>query len=513
MAMSHYPNGFKGGVSIRGVPVLSSFPGNVFWVDSNRGTNGDGSFQQAYTSIALALARCVDDNGDIIVCKAKHAETISAAAGLTIATKGVALIGLGQGADRPTLTFGTDVAASLLISAASCSFENFVCISAIDQLTHPIDLTANDTYLDFEWRDASTVLEAVTVIRAVAIARLNVKIRHHGQTAGSHAVAIASLNGCSGTNIDLDAYGKYSTAAVNFVTTACTNVKVTGNVYNSGTTDGSKLVVDTITGSTWYAVIADGAAGGTFSGGSGAALASDDISTVASNQTVAPADAGTNAQQRDVTGNKTDAAVLVVGTTKSIIAYVKGILTYLLVGTANGAANASAADVTGNKTDTAVYTIGTTNSLVALAKGILDSAPRTTKSGPVVMVNGNTIFTIAGGPIELEALWSECVTGNDATASTVQYQAVPTAGNAQTISAASASIANAAAGASVSLIGTALATAALYNANGPNLGMSPPGGIIAPAGTLKVVIGVGSTTGTWRHYIRYRPLSAGVTVI
>jgi hypothetical protein len=28
-----------------------------------------------------------------------------------------------------------------------------------------------------------------------------------------------------------------------------------------------------------------------------------------------------------------------------------------------------------------------------------------------------------------------------------------------------------------------------------------------------MVIGVGSTTGTWRHYMRYRPLVSGVTVV
>lgn len=72
-----------------------------------------------------------------------------------------------------------------------------------------------------------------------------------------------------------------------------------------------------------------------------------------------------------------------------------------------------------------------------------------------VMTNGDTLFTISGGPILVEALWSECVTANDATASTLQYSSTPTTGSAQTISGASASLAEAAAGASVSLIGTA----------------------------------------------------------
>jgi hypothetical protein len=61
------------------------------------------------------------------------------------------------------------------------------------------------------------------------------------------------------------------------------------------------------------------------------------------------------------------------------------------------------------------------------------------------------------------------------------------------------------------LAGTALATAALYNANGPNL-MANPGTIMCPAGTITAVVGVGSTTGTWAHYIRYEPLAVGASV-
>jgi hypothetical protein len=146
--------------------------------------------------------------------------------------------------------------------------------------------------------------------------------------------------------------------------------------------------------------------------------------------------------------------------------------------------------------------------------GLLGSIPPTwqfAESATAVMVNGNTFFTVAGGPILILGLVSVCVTANNGTASTLQYSVTPTVGaGAQTISAASASLASAAAGASVSLLGTALSTAALLNANGPNLGMTSP--IFCPAGAITGVIGVGSTTGTWKHYLSYVPLTPGVTV-
>lgn len=128
-----------------------------------------------------------------------------------------------------------------------------------------------------------------------------------------------------------------------------------------------------------------------------------------------------------------------------------------------------------------------------------------------VLVNGTTIFTITGGPIAVTGLVAVCVTANGATASTLQWSHDPTDGAATTFSAASASLANAAAGASVTLQGTALTTAPTVTANGACLGQTRE--IVLQAGTITTVIGVGSTTGTWRHYLRYRPLGPDVTVV
>lgn len=146
--------------------------------------------------------------------------------------------------------------------------------------------------------------------------------------------------------------------------------------------------------------------------------------------------------------------------------------------------------------------------------GLLSSAPPIAGyavSADAVMVNGNTIFTVSNGPILIWGLVSLCITANDGTGSTLQYSVTPTVGaGAQTISNASGALTSAAAGASVSLLGTALTTGANLNANGPNLSMTAP--MFCPAGLIKVVIGVGSTTGTWRHHIYYTALANGVIV-
>ena len=127
-----------------------------------------------------------------------------------------------------------------------------------------------------------------------------------------------------------------------------------------------------------------------------------------------------------------------------------------------------------------------------------------------VMVDGTDIFTVSGGPILIYQLGAVCVTANNATASTLQYRADGTDGAATTITGASATLASAAAGTIVAAVPGTLATApAIYTAGVGIAGTVP---IIVPAGIIEIVIGVGSTTGTWRHFLRYAPLVPGASV-
>jgi hypothetical protein len=122
-----------------------------------------------------------------------------------------------------------------------------------------------------------------------------------------------------------------------------------------------------------------------------------------------------------------------------------------------------------------------------------------------VLVNGTTIFTVRGGPIQIVSIGAVCITANGATASTLQYSADGTDGSAVGITAASASLANAAAGTIVVSVPGTLSTAPAVYANG--IGIAGTVGIIVPAGIITNVVGTGSTTGTWRQFIRYIPLT------
>jgi hypothetical protein len=127
-----------------------------------------------------------------------------------------------------------------------------------------------------------------------------------------------------------------------------------------------------------------------------------------------------------------------------------------------------------------------------------------------VMSNGLVCFN-ATGDVQILSLQSECITPNGVAATTIQYNITPTGLVATTISGASASLASALAGTLVALDGTALSTAPNIYANGCGLGQTARG-VIFQAGALSLVVAAGPTTGTWKHYMRYRPMEAGAVV-
>jgi hypothetical protein len=95
---------FADGIIIRGMPLLTLFPGNVYWVDSNGGGGSKGTFAHPVATLAAAHALVTSDNGDIICLKPGHAETYTAT--VEFSKSGFSVVGLGFGYNRPTFTNG-----------------------------------------------------------------------------------------------------------------------------------------------------------------------------------------------------------------------------------------------------------------------------------------------------------------------------------------------------------------------------------------------------------------------
>jgi len=100
--------GFADGILIRGMPLLTLYPGNIYWVDSGGGGGSKGTFNHPCLTLAAAHDLCTTDNGDIIVLKPGHAETYTAT--VDFSKSGFAVIGLGFGDNRPTFTNGITAA-------------------------------------------------------------------------------------------------------------------------------------------------------------------------------------------------------------------------------------------------------------------------------------------------------------------------------------------------------------------------------------------------------------------
>lgn len=258
-----------------GVPVL--------YVHSGTGDSGFlGETPDApCATLDQAVNNATASTNAIIVVMPGHAETISGAAGAAIDKIGLTIVCLGEGARKPTFSFSaTD--STITMSAASCQILGYpIFIATIDSVVSGLVISAANCRADIEFRDTSASVEFVRgVLTTAAADHLVLNVIHKGFAGGNAGVNVVRLVGSDNVKVNIDAYGIFSTAAVEFLTTACLNVEVTGSVYNIGSTDQSKLVVDTVTGSDWSAVLWDAAAGAKVSGGDGAALAVDDVSAV-----------------------------------------------------------------------------------------------------------------------------------------------------------------------------------------------------------------------------------------
>jgi len=148
MPTSNYPHGFANGVTIHEFPYVDTqnANGNVFWVDSVKGSNGNkGTFKSPFATIDYAVGRCTANQGDKIYVAAGHAETIIAATGLVADVAGISIIGLGNGTNRPTLTFATSTAASVVVSAANVAISNIRFICNIASQVTVIDCNSTGT--------------------------------------------------------------------------------------------------------------------------------------------------------------------------------------------------------------------------------------------------------------------------------------------------------------------------------------------------------------------------------
>lgn len=251
MSNTNFPKGFPGGVTLRNVPLAMTPPGNVFWVDSGNGRNlGPGTVDKPFATIDYAIGRCVANNGDVIMVKPGHTETITAAGGIAVDVAGVSIIGLGNGSDRPTVNFTTSTAATITLSAANVYMNNILFTGGVDALGSPIVVSAADVTLeDCETRDVTG--QATDWIRTTAAAnRFRLLNHRHDGDSAAGANAFLAIVGGDGIVVDgLRCDGNFAVGGIDVRTTATTDLEVRNVVFRTRNA-ADIFLVDTITAST-----------------------------------------------------------------------------------------------------------------------------------------------------------------------------------------------------------------------------------------------------------------------
>ncbi|HUT14190.1 MAG TPA: hypothetical protein VMY42_27135 [Thermoguttaceae bacterium] len=212
-------------------PYFYGTAGDVFWVDSGVTTSGNGTFKSPYSTIDAAINACTASHGDVVAVKSRHAETISAATIAVMDTIDVAVVGMGEGDNRPLLSYSL-AGGNIPISAAGCSLKNVrLTVSAAVDVTAMIAVTAAGVTLkDIEVLNPAATYETVQVVTAsTAATRLvidNVTVRGSTGSAMTQcfdltAVTDATIKNCHFSG-SADNWIEFSTACTNVIIENCT---------------------------------------------------------------------------------------------------------------------------------------------------------------------------------------------------------------------------------------------------------------------------------------------------
>jgi len=268
---SNYPNGFAGGVTIRGVPLLQTHPGEVFWVNNSSvlakggvgGSDGnDGSYNRPFSTITYALTKCTANRGDIIAVMPGYDEDVTGAGGEAWNVAGVAIVGLGSGDKKPTLTFGNGtVADSVVVTGNNMSVSNFRFVSELADLTNCVSVTTGTHFTldgcEFMASLAATGMNIslLTAATATGLEVHNCKFNMESSIAGVAVTDIPTeairLVGCDNAVIKgCTIVGNFSTAAINGITTASEAILIDDNRIHNVDTAAVAGVIDLVAGCT-----------------------------------------------------------------------------------------------------------------------------------------------------------------------------------------------------------------------------------------------------------------------
>jgi hypothetical protein len=242
MSQSNYPNGFEHGVNIRGVPILNTYAGNVYWVGKTpEGAAGsdayDGTYNWPKATIAYLFSADIVKAGDRIMVKPDHVETVAGAVAWDIA--GVCIVMGGEGTSKAYFNL-TATGSYINVTGAGITLINPKFVTGIDAVAKGLQVAAADfSMVNTEYHDAAAMASTIQVLTTSAATRLYINgYRYYASTTGTQKTdgikTVGALDGVVLHNIQI--VGDFSTAPID-ISQAITNVDIDNLNLNNTNTD------------------------------------------------------------------------------------------------------------------------------------------------------------------------------------------------------------------------------------------------------------------------------------
>jgi hypothetical protein len=247
--ITNYPFGFSGGLSVRGIPIVTSAPNQVFWVSSGIGSNGNNgkTREKPFATLDYAIGKCTASKGDIIFLLPGHAESKTTTGDIaTLDVAGVTIIGMGNGSLKPTFTFG-HAGTTMTISGANCRLVGIKIISDVADCA--VGITASATadglsVIGCDFYDGALTKELVIGISIAAacheVSIIQNRFIVNDGDGGGCANAIKAVGASDYAFIQGNyVQGNFTSYPIDFTTAASVGIVIDGNsVFNTDTANG-----------------------------------------------------------------------------------------------------------------------------------------------------------------------------------------------------------------------------------------------------------------------------------
>jgi len=255
---SNYPNRFTYGVTIGGTPVVTSQPGNVYWVNNSSvlppggvaGVNAPwptaGTYLRPFNTIDYAIGQCVAGRGDIINVMPSHVEAVSTAAGIDFDVDAITVNGIGVGLDQPKVTF-TATTSTVEVNADGVTINGLNFEATVSAVA--VGISVLDGADDFRIINNRFTCETLTTDEFLC--SILVTTSDRGIISGNYfdmdeagaATGIKFAGVCLGGEVTNNYItGDYSTACINSITTAQEQILIDGNTLINGAHSGLNTV-------------------------------------------------------------------------------------------------------------------------------------------------------------------------------------------------------------------------------------------------------------------------------